>query len=571
MGFISIKNKLLERSKSKKFWLCVGFGFLVLVIFLINTLHESYPDEYDNVLGGWYLLHGSLFYKDWFTHHGPVAYVISAFINLFAFHSFVRFRFIYAVYLFLLTFGSFEFLRRRLKGVDMSFYLYFILLLGLSATYFWGHMLLADNVSAFFLLPVFALVFLKVLNNRILETKDYIFISLFSSFALLSALTYAFLVAGLWIFLGIYYFVCYKRNFNIRQILKIAAIFFAPYLIFLIYLILTGSLFDYFDYAIKFNREFYIYYPGLSGKPPANPIRYAIVIAQGFHNNFSSLLNQVKTFNFDFPFNIALEVSNSALGIYLLIKKKYMAFLFVLGMLIYANARTSPLSSGETDYQSAVYIMFSLFNTAFAIFAIHKELNLNIDYAKKVILSGVFIILLIYSFYNFTFILRKFSYKAYDKYMGFAPLIYDRPKIAPFINQIETKNDYAWIGPFNYEDLYYMNAKVPTTFDAFLPGMGHYPQIQTQMLSEFGKNKPDVMYFNKDYYILGASPKEYGQFFLNFLGQNYVTLGDYVNQGQKYTSNYDPSLILDQRLFINKSKADEIVNKMLERNLIKPI
>ncbi len=570
MGFIELKTKLKYYSKTKSFWLYLGFFLLIAGIFIANSLHESYPDEFDNILGGWYIIHGKFIYKDWFTHHGPVSYVISALINLFAFHSFVRFRELYGVFLVIMTFGSFWLLSRRLKGINLSFYWYFILLLALSATYFWGHMLLADNVSAFFLLPIFALVFLKSVNERLFDQKDYVWISIFSALALMSALTYAFLVAGLYFYLVVYYFVRKGKDYDLIDVVKMIATFIVPYLIFLIYLVLTGALGNYYQDAIKFNREFYIYYPGLEGKPPSNPLRYAIVIAEGFSNNFLSLITQIKSFNFEFPFNIALAVSNLVLGVYLLLKRKYLTFLFVLGMFIYANARTNPMTSRETDYQSAVYIMFSLFATAYIIPTLYKEINSNVDHAKRLIFSGLFILVVVYSVFNFAFILRKFSYKTYDKYMGFASLIYDRPAITPFINKFETKNDYAWIGPFAYQDLYYLNAKLPSTYQVFLPGMGHLPRIENKLISDINRNKPDVIYFDKDYYILGASPKDYGHAFLDYLNDNYITLGDYQREGVSYNTNYDPSLIMSQKLYINKEKADAVVDKMINADLVFP-
>ena len=558
--FIFSRRKALNLIKQKKFWFNLSFFCLILILFLINTFHEIYPDEFDNVLGGWFIIHGKLPYKDWFTHHGADSYFVSSVINLFSFHSFVKFRIVYAVFLLILTFSSFIFIKRRLPDLNLSFYYYFILFLAVSTTYFWGHMLLADNLAAFFLLPVFALIFLKAVNNKIFQTTDYIFISAFSGLAIFSALTYSFLVLGIYVFLFIYYFFL-NRRLEIIELSKIAGILIAPYLLFLVYLLVTVSISDYYYQAIKFNRDFYIYYPGLEGKPPSNPLRYAIVIAQGFHNNYSSMLNTVKSFNFDFPFNIALAVSNASLGIYLILKKKYLVFLFVLGALIYANARTNPFLSVESDYQSAVYIMFSIFIGAFIIQTLYKELNSNIDYAKKLILSAVFLILLVYSFFNFTFVLRKFSYKAYDKYMGFASLIYDRPKIANYINQLADKNEYAWIGPFYFQDLYYMNAKVPTKYHVFLPGMGKSPNLTSELISDLNKNKPDVIYFNQDYYILGASPKEYGQDFINFLNQNYINLLGY-DEVLRYKVSVDPSLDFHKKLFMRKEKAGEIVKKM---------
>lgn len=568
MDFIALRRKLLFYSKKKSFWLWIGFYTLILFIYLINGRHEQYPDEFDNVLGGWYLLQGKLIYSDWFSHHGPLAYVVASVVEIFSRNSFVGFRFVYSIFLFFLTVLPFLFIRRQLKGIDIPYYFYFIILVALGSTYFWGHMLLADNLSAFLLLPVFVLIFLKVMYNRVFEKADYIFISIFSFLALMSALTYSFLVAGIYAFLFVYYFVGVGKKFKIRDLVSLLAIIFIPYLTFLVYLIITGSLDDYFNQAIKFNRDYYIYYPGHEGKPPANPLRYAIVIAQGFHNNFSSMLNTIKGFNFDFPFNIALAVSNLSLGVYLLLKKKYLLFLFVLGTLIFANARTNPFDSRETDYQLSVYILISLFITSYAIYTIYKELNTNIEYAKKLILSLVFVVLLIYSFYNFTFLLRKFSYKTYDKYMGFTSQIYDRPKVAPYINQIVEKNDIAWIGPFAFEDLLYMDANLPSKFHVFLPGMGKSEKFTSEMLSEFNRNKPSVIYYNRDYYILGASPKEYGKPFLNFLNSNYITLSTYQEGAYKYSTSIDPSLEFDKKLFIRKDAIDEVIAKMQSLNYV---
>ncbi len=565
-----IKKKIIHYLRDKDFMIEFLFFSLILIIFLINGTHERYPDEFDNILGGKYLLEGKLIYKDWFTHHGPFPYFLSAVINIFSNNSFVNFRLIYSILLFLLTLGSYVFLKNRLKNISVKFYLFFIFILGLASTYFWGQMLLADNIAAFLLTPVFALIFLKVINNRKFEITDYVFISLFTSIALLSALTYAFLIAGMYAFLFIYYFIKEKRNFNFVFLIKILLIIITPYLVFLIYLLITGSLSSYIYEALIFNKEYYIYYPGHEGKPPSNPIRYAIVMLQGFHNNFSSMLNTVKGFNFDFPFNITLGIANTVLGIYLIFKRKYLLAAFIFGILVYANARSNPFSSGETDYQSAVYIMISLFNLCYILPALYKELNLNIEYSKKLILSLLFVLLLIYSFFSFTFLLRKFSYKTYDKYMGFAASIYDGPGVVRIVNQIVPEGNYAWIGPFAFEDLYYLNADVPSRYQILLPGMAKSEKIPGEIISDFTEKRPDVIYFNKDFFILGNNPSEYGAFFMKFLDENYIKLEDYDGGRFKYSEAIDPSFLLNQKLYINKNIKEDVIDRMKKQDLIKP-
>ena len=166
-----------------------------------------------------------------------------------------------------------------------------------------------------------------------------------------------------------YYFFKPKRKklLDLRH-LKVFLIVLFPYLLFLIYLLITGSIGDFFYHAVTFNQQFYIYnYPKPEGQTFINPVRFAIVIAQDFHSNFSSLLIQARSFNFQFPFNITLAVANTGLILFLLIKRKFMLAFFVLYWMIFSNARSNPLNSKATDYQSAVYMVASLFNICFVL------------------------------------------------------------------------------------------------------------------------------------------------------------------------------------------------------------
>src|SRR3989344_5494174 len=569
-SYIKSRLGLLTERKSFPYIL---FALVILFVFLVNTVHESYPDEFDNILGGWYSLQGLIIYKDWFTHHGPVPYFLSSIIEIFSGQSFVGFRLFYALFLFIFMFGSFGYLRKSIKTLSLNFYLGFILLFGIGATYFWGHMMLADNISAILLTPVYALTLLKFYNRELFSIKDFIFISVLSSLALLSSLTVVFLIGFLYLFLAIYYASTYQfkvRNLFNSQTYKIISIFAIPYFVFLLYLLITGSLQDFIYQAIIFNKKYYVYYPGSSGEVTINPLRFAIVIAQEFHNNFSSLLIQVKSFEFAFPFNISLAVVNTGLLIYLVLKRKYMLAAFVLFWLIYSNARSNPWTSRETDYQSAVYIVASLFNISFIIPTLYEELKKDLDYPKKLILSFVFILILIYSFFNFAFILRKFSYKVYDKYMGRAALIYDRPRIAPILNAITTKEDYAMIGPFEFEANFYLNARQPSKYHILLPGMGSSEKIQQELLSDLERNKPLVIYFDRRFFILGRSPEMTGQFFLKFLEENYTTLSSYKAGNTSYKSRIpiDEKVDLETKLYIRKDLAEQTVKRLLEKDLI---
>src|SRR3989304_8135386 len=83
----------------RRLWqLISGHKYLVLsllfllAILLVNSLHEEYPDEFDSIVGGKYILEGKLPYRDWFQHHQPGAYVLAALLLPVSDGSFVRSR-----------------------------------------------------------------------------------------------------------------------------------------------------------------------------------------------------------------------------------------------------------------------------------------------------------------------------------------------------------------------------------------------------------------------------------------------------------------------------------------------
>jgi hypothetical protein len=567
-------KRYARRFIKERHYLILIFVLVMIAIFLINTFHESYPDEFDNILGGWYILHGRLIYTGFFTHHGPVAYYLAALVEIFSGRSFVRFRIIYSIFLIAYFLWSYVFLKKRVGIIKSRPYLYFIPVIGIAATYFWGQMLLADTISGFFLTPVYVLLLLKMYYRENLIKKDFIFISVLTALALLSSLTYTYFIAFVALCsLGYYIFIQADKPVK-KQIFQILGIFLAPYIVFFIYLILTGSLSDFIYQAITFNTKYYIYnYPRPPGSSHINPIRYAIVIAHDVLGDFFSLAIQIKDFNFNFPFNATLLLANIVLLIYLLIKRNYYFAIFLFLFLIYSNARTDPLTSRETDYQSAVYMMLSLFNICFVIPELYKELNTSTLLGKRVILIGCFALISIFSLFTGFFLFNLWMDKAYNKYMGTEPLIYDRPIIAPVINSVVTPGDYMWIGPFSFEDLFFANGNIPSKYQILIPDMGQSQEIQTQMLADFQTHKPKIIYFDREFYVLGKDPDEYGQFFINFLNANYITLYNYRDGNTQYVSVPPVTLQMDleKKLYINKSDVKEVIQKLIQANYIKPV
>jgi hypothetical protein len=567
----SAYHQFIAFSRKKENWPYIAFFLIIFCILLINAFHESYPDEFDNIMGGWYILHGVPIYTGFFTHHGPTAYFLSALIELIGGRSFVHFRIIFAFLIFGFLLWSYLYIRKSFGRDRSFFYLIFIGIISLAGNFYWLHMLLADTLSAYFFAPVVTILLLVSFYKTRLSSKDLIVISILTALTCLCSLTFLYLA----IIIYAYSFYLYLRTNNYRlfskSIVRPLIIFALPYFLFLIYLVITGSLVEYFNQGWIFNQKYYIYnYPRVEGTTGINPLRFAIVIANNFYNSYLTLLHQLTTFNIGFPVNITMAVGSFALIIYAFLKKKYFfAVIFTL-LLTYANGRSNPLTSGETDYQSAVYIMMAFLSIAFVLTRLFDDFELPDKLGRRIIGVALFLIIGFYSIFSVGFIGQKFFNRTYAKYMGQAPLIYDNPELAPIINKLVPPNEPMWVGPFEFKELFYINGRPATHYQIFIPGMGMSSEIRTRMIQELEVSKPKVVYFQKNFFILGRSPEMYGQFFIDYLKEHYVTLNTYEEDGFTYKSlvPVTEEVDLESRLYIRKENAAEIIQKLLSNNFI---
>lgn len=559
-------------------WHVVAIFFFIFLLFLVNTFHEEYPDEYDSITGGLYITQGRLPYRDWFQHHQPLAYVLASILLPFGGRSFVRFRVLLALAFFALNIGAYFVLKKRFKKRNLNFYLVYLVVLALSTTYFWGQMLLADTLAAYLIIPVYALLLLSEFYQKKFESCDLLIVSLFAFFAWLTSLSYMFLLAGLNVY-ALYLFFKSERQKQTanRKIFKKAVLILGlPYLVFFLYLVSTKSLGEWFFANITYNQRYYIYnYPKPPGAP-INPMRYAIVIAYNFFGDFFPLLASVKNFVFENPFNVTLAISNAIFFIYLLLKKRYVFLFPFLITLVYSSVRSSPFGIHETDYQASVYILTSFVNGIFVFFALKESLDKReFSYSRKVIGSVLLIILSIYWFFNSFFIFLRFSQKFYPKYMGELPLIYDRPKIAPIINQLVDKDEYSWVGPFEFKELFYLQTKVPSKYHWFLDHAVKSEKIKNEMIADFTKNKPKVIVFKRNYTPWGGDASTFNYFFTDFLDENYFRIF-MLNQElegfeYKWQIGNPRDFDIDGDFNFDKARRETIIRKLLDLGLIKEV
>ncbi len=549
---------------------------IIFIVFLVNAFHEEYPDEYDSIVGGKFIIEGKVPYRDWFQHHQPGAYVLSALILPFSGINFVKFRMILAAVFFLINAGGFYILKKRVdpKKINLNYYLIFLLLVAVSGTFFWWQMLLADTLAAYLLLPAYALLILKEVSHDRFSEKDLLAVSVLSFFGWWTSMTYIYLVAGINIF-AIYLYLkstAKRHHVNLRYLMKLGAVMIFPYAVFFVYLILTGSLKDYYFANFTYNQSYYIYNAVHAVGQAINPVRYAVTIAMTFFNNFLPAMNFIKDFNVINSIIPLVTIANVALIIFFIIRRKITLAVFVLFSLIYASARSDPGGVDETNYQASVYAMISFFNGVTAIYLMRRFMNYTENHlSEKIITSFLFILLFIHSFSAFSFLGLNFMQKYYQKYMGLAPLIYNRPQVAPIVNLIASQDDYAWVGPFEFKDLFYLRAKMPSRYHWFLQHAVE-SKIAGEMIADFQKNKAKVIVFQRGYSPWGGTAHDFNYFFTDFLDKYYFRISDLNKDDKQYhyrwkiadTLNFN----LDQSFNFDRERKPEIIDQLLQLNLI---
>lgn len=552
------------------------FGCLFLIFFL-NAFHEKYPDEFDSIVGGKYIDMGLVQYRDWFQHHQPGAYVMASLILPFTGISFVRFRIGWAIAIFAINCLGYYVLRRRFPAKDLTFYLVMLFTIALAGTYFWWQMLLADSLAAYLILPAFSLLFMKDYYQEKFEKVDLAIVGGFAFLCWFTSMTYIYIAGAISVYAIWLYVTRRVRRMTIwKSFFTGLGIVAAPYILFGLWLVITGSVKDYYFASIYYNSAYYIYnYPHAPGQM-VNPIRYAVVIFNDFVNNYMLALGGVTGLPITNPGQVTFAFSSFA-AILLVVFTGRWTFLFpLLITLVYSNARSNPQSIRETDYQSAVYVMTSMFNGLFTL-SVLKELldSKKLKVSAAISASALMLLLTIYWIATPVFYAQRMMQKYYDKYMGKAPLIYDRPDVAQYVNAIVDEKDTAWVGPFAFEELFYLKTKqIPSKYHWFLQ-FAQDTKIGPGLVADMKKNMPKVIVFQRHFAPWGGDASTFNGFFQKFLDENYFriymlnsTLPDIEYKWKiGNTLNFD----IDGDFNFDKRYQKQIIDKLLSLGYIEAV
>jgi hypothetical protein len=277
-----------------------------------------------------------------------------------------------------------------------------------------------------------------------------------------------------------------------------------------------------------------------------------------------------KDLNFGFPFVQTMALANAVFLMYLVLSKRIGLAVFVWLFLTFITARGDPYTTKETDYQAIMYHLTSFAHAALVLGLLWNDLKKKLPDNRRVVYSAMLLFLGIYSLALLLYFTDKWWDKTYQKYMGKQSLIYDRPPIATVVTKLLSKNDYYFIGPFDFEDQLYMQNKPASKYIVVLPGMGQSDQIKAEILGDLQKNRPPVVVFATEYQVYGSKP---GQFVVDYLNQEYFNLESAgvpcngYRAKDKWFDYYD----FERHFFFDKNSKDTVWQKLLDLGLIEKI
>jgi hypothetical protein len=339
----------------------------------------------------------------------------------------------------------------------------------------------------------------------------------------------------------------------------------------MLFFTLTGSLKDYFYANFTYNEQYYIYnYPRQPGAI-FNPVRYAVIIAHDFINNYIPSFTGVAGLPLYDPYVITFAFSGVSLIFAAIMKKKYLLAAMVIYVLTFSSARGSPNSMKETDYQIYMYVLLSAFSGMFAVSALRQLINEEKRLTlQKISTSVVAVVLGLYLLSTGILLFQKMMNKFYPKYMGTMPLIYNNPEIAGIVNKIVSPNDYVYIGPFAFKELFYLKTRnQPSKYHWFLQHAAA-SKIKDELIADLTRNRPMVIVFSRGYAPWGGNAYDFNYFMQDFLDKNYFRLYTLNLPDHNYrwkignTRNWN----IDGDFNFDKNRQGEILEKLFKAGLI---
>ncbi len=531
---------------------------LLLIVFVVNSQYVAYPDEFVNILGGQFILHGKIPYREFFDHHLPGAWYISALILLFSFGSFVRFRLLWGVISFLTLFFVGRYVQKRNKEL-FPFFVGFFVIYPLITMYYWTHLFIADGIAFLFFSALFWMLFVESYQKQS-SLKTVIFLSLCNCIFFFSSLTYIYIALLFYVWIAV---LLFRTKREMKEVGRFALISAAPYFLYALYLLVTNSWKEFYISNFVYNTTLYIDIPNYTLGHFFNPFKFALTIIFNFFNSYIPLLVRIKEFNLYFPVDLVLALSTFLLLIYLLKELPLVGVLYFF-ILSFSAPRSNLMKIGETDYQSGLFIALGTISF-FLLLWRYRHIKFAFE-PLELVRKFLVIMVVMYGVFAGIFLVQNTYNKFYLRYTQKMPSVYDHAPSAFFINEILTKGDYYWIGPYEpQEEFFVTEALLPGKFPTLLPQFRESTYFSGEFLKQFETNTPKLIIYKHQASIFGTPALEFGKFFTDWMASKYISLEHIkgvvvLKSPETFTMSTD--------VYLLKAEETRLLQKLAEKGYI---
>ncbi len=546
-------NKLVKKIKPIHYLL-----ILIGTIFLVNSQYVAYPDEFVNILGGKFILEGKVPYRDFFDHHLPGAWILSASLLLFSFGSFIKFRFLWGIVQFLVLFFVGRFIKKRNKEL-FPFYLGFFLLYPIITMYYWTHLFIADGIAFLFFSAIFWMLFTES-YEKTHTLRTILLLSLCNVAFVFTSLSYIYiaLIFYAWIFI-----LFLRMKPRIKDYLTLIGANAVPYILFALYLFITNSWKEFYISNVVYNTTLYMRVPNYTPGRFFNPIKFALTVIYNFYDTYIQLLVRIKEFNLYFPVDLVLALSTFLLFVFLVVELPVIGIVYFF-VLSFSAPRSNLMKMGETDYQSGLFIALGTISF-FLLLWRYKYIKFSFE-PLEIVRKFLVAMVVLYGVFAGLFLVQNTYNKFYMRHTQKMPSIYDHAPTAYFLNEILNKGDYYWIGPYEpNEEFFVINAKLPGKFPTLLPQFKESEYFSNEFIRQFETNSPKLIIYKHEASIFGTPSLEFGKFFTDWMDKKYISL-EHIKGLVALKSPETFNMRTD--VYILKSEQDILLLRLIDKGYI---
>lgn len=482
------------------------FVCALLGLYLVNAFLGEYNDEWDNILTGKLMADGLTLYRDIFSHHFPLPYVISFVIHLFIDPNFYVFRIIFSLILFVWALALYRSLRESSSRVPWK---YFFLLLAFVSPILGMNMLLAEVIVGYSALTILCIVLYR---PRPFPMRDLALLTFFAFVIAASAVAYLPLSLFTYVFL-VLFILRHRRLYSWKRILFLAAFAFLPYAVTAVILSATGSLNDFLWQNTTFNEEYYLKF---LYDYPQSPLAFPLFMLKNLAKGMVSSLN-ISLANIENSVYLAFFLSAIAFVLSLLKRRLYSSSLIFASIFILSAPRLAT-DTGIAHQGNVPFYLISLLVLAIMSSKIFHALRYRFEEFSTNWIAAIGSIVLFF-FFAFTML------KVVDVYYSLAfpeRRIHNGTEAANFLNKKIQNGEMYWVGPYDFKTQYYVSAPTATRYTFFLPWHAASPAIQDELIQNFENQKPRIIILNEGFVIWNHPFSTYGRTLLDYIQTNYT-------------------------------------------------